>query len=126
MADPRRGRGIAGEAAAAALLRALGYDLVARNFRTQYGELDIVAVDGDCLVFCEVRSRVGRAAPAIDRALESVGPGKQMQLRKMAAEWFCLRASGAPRTRRTRFDVVAVALTASGRVLATEHVRDAF
>jgi putative endonuclease len=125
MADPRRARGIAGEDAAAAMLAALGYELIGRNFRTRYGEIDIVAIDGDCLVFCEVRARVGRPAVGIARALESVGPRKRLQLRKMAREWFSL--AGAPRrTRGTRFDVIAVALTASGRLVAAEHVRDAF
>jgi putative endonuclease len=126
MADPRRARGIAGEDAAAALLEDRGFVLVERNFRTRYGELDIVATDDDCLVFCEVRSRVGRGSAAITSALDSIGPGKRMQLRKMVGEWFRLSAVARPRTRWMRFDVVAVALTATGQVLATEHIRDAF
>lgn len=106
------------------MLAALGYDVISRNFRTQYGELDIVAVDGDCLVFCEVRARVGRPARGIAYALDSIGPGKQFQLRKMAREWFS-HGPKAPRpTSQARFDVVAVALSVSGRVLAAEHFRD--
>src|SRR5438067_5970792 len=112
-ADPRRARGIAGEDAAARMLSALGYELLVRNFRTRYGELDIVAVDGDCLVFCEVRTRLGR--DHLDAALESIGPGKRLQLRKMAKEWFRLSARERPRTRWTRFDAIAVALSADGR-----------
>src|SRR3954454_2235339 len=113
--DRRRARGAAGEEAAAEMLAALGYDIVERNFRTRYGELDIVAVDRNALVFCEVRSRVGNGAVA--HALESIGPGKQMQLRKMAREWFRLRSGDAPRTRSVRFDAVAVALTPNARIL---------
>ena len=124
MVDARRGRGSAGEHAAAHLLRSLGYTIVKRNFRTKYGELDIVAVDRDTLVFCEVRARVGRNAIAY--ALESIGPGKRMQLRKMAREWFRLSTAERPPTRATRFDAVAVALTRDGRVVSIEHVRDAF
>lgn len=126
MADPRRARGIAGEDAAARLFASLGYELIARNFRTRYGELDIVAVDRDCLVFCEVRSRVGRPAIATASARESIGPRKQLQLRKMAGEWFQLATGGGRRTRRTRFDVVAVALAIDGRVLAVDHLEGAF
>lgn len=126
MADPRRARGTAGEDAAADLLVAAGYELLNRNFRTRYGELDIVALDRDCLVFCEVRSRVGRPAAGIALALESVGPAKRLQLRKMAREWLRIGRSGRLRAAAMRFDVVAVALTVTGRVLATEHVRDAF
>jgi putative endonuclease len=122
--DPRRARGAAGEQAAVALLERLGFEIVERNFRTRYGELDVVAIEDEALVFCEVRTRVGRHAIAF--ALESVGPGKRMQLRKMASEWFRLSTAPRPPTRATRFDVVAVALAPDGRVQSLEHVRDAF
>jgi putative endonuclease len=124
MADPRRARGAAGEQAAVEFLRRRGYRIVERNFRTKYGELDIVAVDGEALVFCEVRARVG--ANAIAYALESVGPAKRLQLRKMASEWFRLRTAELPETKATRFDVVAVAMTGDGRPVSIEHVRGAF
>jgi putative endonuclease len=106
------------------MLAALGYRVVERNFRTRHGELDIVATDGECLVFCEVRSRVGRHA--IAQALESIGPGKRLQLRKMAREWFRLSSATRAHTRAVRFDAIAVSLAADGRLLALEHVRDAF
>ena len=108
------------------MLTALGYEVISRNFRTGYGELDIVALDSDCLVFCEVRARVGRPSTGIAYALDSIGPGKQFQLRKMAKEWFRLSAAERPRTSWTRFDAIAVALAADGRTLAVEHVREAF
>jgi putative endonuclease len=122
--DPRNARGAAGEQAATEMLRALGYEIVERNFRTRYGELDIVAADRGALVFCEVRSRVGR--DGIAWALQSIGPGKRMQLRKMAREWLRLSTADRPRTRSIRFDAVAVSIAPNGRVLAMEHVRDAF
>ena len=124
MVDPRNARGAAGEQAAAEMLSALGYEILERNFRTRYGELDIVAADRDALVFCEVRSRVGR--DGISWALRSIGPGKRLQLRKMAREWFRLRSGVHARRASVRFDAVAVAITPNGRVLAMEHVRDAF
>ena len=124
MADPRRARGATGEETAVGLLVAHGYAIIERNFRTKYGEIDIVAVDGGTLVFCEVRARVGR--DAIAYALESIGPGKRLQLRKMAREWFRLSTAPLPTTRTARFDAVAVAMTREGRVLSIEHVRDAF
>src|SRR3954447_2331273 len=115
MPDPRRARGSIGEQAAAEMLRALGYEIVERNFRTKYGELDIIAIDRKTLVFCEVRARVGRNAIAY--AFESIGPGKRMQLRKMAGEWFRLSTAEHPPTRATRFDAIAVAMTPDGRTL---------
>jgi putative endonuclease len=124
MPDPRRARGAVGEEAAAELLRSLGYQILERNFRTKYGELDIVAADRRTLVFCEVRARVGR--DAIAYALESIGPAKRMQLRKMAREWFRSSTADQPPTSATRFDAIAVAMTRDGRVVSIEHVRDAF
>ena len=124
MIDPRNARGAAGEQAAAEMLAALGYEIVERNFRTRYGELDIVAVDNETLVFCEVRSRVGR--DALEWALQSIAHTKRARVRKMAAEWFRLNTTRPRYTKGTRFDAVAVAITADGRALAIEHVRDAF
>lgn len=124
MADPRRARGAAGEQVATETLTALGYEIVERNFRTRYGELDIVAIDRDTLVFCEVRTRVGQ--DAIAYALESIGPAKRLQLQKMAREWFRLNPTPTRPTRSTRFDAIAVAVAPDGRVRSIEHVRDAF
>ena len=120
--DRRRRLGTAGEDAAASHLAARGFDIVERNFRTRYGELDIVAAGGGCLVFCEVKARLGRAATA--RALEAVGPAKRRRLRRMAGEWFRIRGGGGQAG--VRFDVIGVAVAADGTVLALEHVEDAF
>ena len=122
--DRRRRLGAAGEEAAARHLAALGLEIVDRNFRTRYGELDIVAAGGGCLVFCEVKARLGRAATA--RALEAVGPAKRQRLRRMAGEWFRARGDRAWGHPGTRFDAIGVALAADGTVLALEHVPDAF
>src|SRR5919199_5150265 len=85
--DPRRARGSLGERMAARHLADLGYAILDRNFRTRYGELDLVAASPDCLVFCEVKTRVagGRAGPAT--ALDAVGPAKRRQVRAIAREW---------------------------------------
>ena len=122
--DRRRRLGAAGEDAAARHLAALGYEIVERNFRTRHGELDIVATGHGCLVFCEVKARLGRAATT--RALEAVGPAKRQRLRRMAAEWFRLGARGAVGEPAVRFDAIGVALAADATVLALEHVENAF
>jgi putative endonuclease len=121
--DHRRTLGAAGEDAAARHLEQRGARIVERNFRTRYGELDIVAVDGDALVFCEVKARLGGTTA---RALEAVTPLKQLRLRKMAGEWFRSRPGGAARTRSVRFDAIGVVVSTGGRVLALEHLIDAF
>lgn len=63
--------GRAGERRGADFLRALGYEILKTNYKTPYGEADIVARDGDTYVFCEVKARLtdayGSAAEAVER-----------------------------------------------------------
>lgn len=108
-----------GEARAAEYLAAHGLTILARNVRAPAGEIDLVALDGETLVFCEIRTRRSRGQ---GRALESVTPAKQRQVVRVA-EWF-LAVRPALQTRPVRFDVVAIDVR--GDETAIEHVRDAF
>lgn len=122
--DPRRALGRLGEDLAADFLAGLGYRIVARNWRTRAGELDIVAQDGDWLVFVEVRARrAGRqgAPPALGTPEESVTPRKQLQLVSLAdAYLFAMPWQGS-----WRIDVIALELRADGSVARLNHLRDA-
>lgn len=126
--DPRRTRGSLGEQIAADHLRQAGYEIVDRNFRTRRGEIDLVAADAAAIVFCEVKTRVagGRSGPAL--ALDAIGPDKRRRLRMLATRWLRDRRAqiGAPSRRRLRFDAIGITLTPGGRLLALEHVEDAF
>jgi putative endonuclease len=64
MADSRRSTGEAGEAYVAGRLERESYTILQRNWRVRGGEIDIVALDGDELVFVEVRVRVGAEGDA--------------------------------------------------------------
>jgi putative endonuclease len=123
--NPRRTRGELGERIAAEHLEHRGYRIVARNFRTRYGELDLVAADDRALVFCEVKTRVagGRSGPA--GALDAIGPGKRKRVRSLATQWL---ASTAERPHRpdVRFDAIGVTITPAGELLALEHLEGAF
>jgi putative endonuclease len=123
--DTRRDRGALGERIAAEHLERRGYRIVARNYRTRAGELDLVAADERALVFCEVKTRVagGRSGPA--SALEAIGPNKRRQVRALATQWL---ASTTERPHRgdVRFDAIGVTLTARGELLALEHLEGAF
>ena len=116
--DGRRETGRRGEDVAAAYVAGLGYRLVVRNFRCRAGEIDLVALDGDTIVFVEVRSRTGsgRGTP-----LESVDGRKQAQVGRVAR--YFLAAHGW-HERSARFDVVGVRLDADPPTV--EHVRGAF
>jgi putative endonuclease len=98
----RLARGAAGEDLAAAWYEANGYELLARNWRCPDGELDLVAAQGETLVFCEVKAR---SSDAFGVPAEAVTATKQARLRRLATRW--LDASDR-RPRELRFDVAAV------------------
>ncbi len=95
----RAERGRAGEDAAVALLEAHGYRIVARNVRLPGGEIDVIARDGNVIVFVEVKAR---ATATYGSALHAVDARKRSTLRALAADWLQI---AAPRA-RARFDIV--------------------
>jgi putative endonuclease len=119
----RRNLGAAGERLAAEHLQRLGFQILERNFRTRWGELDLVAFDGRVMAFCEVKTR--RAPGSRGNALEAVSPRKQAQVRRMAGVWLAQRRN-RPRARQLRLDAIGVTLDPAGRLLALEHLEGAF
>jgi putative endonuclease len=119
----RQRLGTAGEDAAAEQLSRQGWKLIARNARTRYGELDLIALDGSTLVFAEVKTlRSGPASRSIE-ALAAIGPRKQRQVRRLARAW--LADADLPlRFSEIRFDAIGVAIGTGPP--AIEHVRAAF
>ena len=127
MTDERRDLGALGEQLARRHLVARGYDVLDANYRTRYGELDIVASDGACLVFCEVKTRRESPTAAAIGPLAAVGPRKRRRLRLMARQWLCNRAGdGARRPGGLRFDAIGITLAGDGRLVALDHLEDAF
>jgi putative endonuclease len=125
--DPRRGRGELGEQVARSHLAARGYELLDANFRTRFGELDIVARDGGCLVFCEVKTRVCRGAPGPFGPLVGVDARKRRQVRRLARQWLAERRETiGRRVPDLRFDAIGVLVAADGRLLSLEHLEAAF
>jgi putative endonuclease len=129
--DPRRALGAAGERLARAHLEARGLAVLDTNFRTRHGELDIVAADARCLVFCEVKTRVtarradGGAYSELG-PLAAIGPRKQRRLRLLAREWLAKRGAAAPWRPELRFDAVAIELDSSGQLVRLDHLEGAF
>ena len=125
--DLRRRHGELGERIAADHLEHRGYSILARNFRTRYGELDLVAADERALVFCEVKTRIAGRSGGPAGPLDAIGPRKRYRLRRMATQWLAETPGGSrPRRRDLRFDAIGVMLTPAGRLLALEHLEDAF
>jgi putative endonuclease len=125
--DPRRNRGVLGERLAERHLTAAGYRVVERNFRTRYGELDLVAADSGALVFCEVKTRTEGSRAGPPSPLEAIGRDKRRRLRLMASQWLAKRGGELrPAPALLRFDAIGVTLTPAGRLARIEHVEDAF
>jgi putative endonuclease len=121
--DPRRRLGQAGEDLALAHLERLGYDLVVRNHRTRWGEIDLVVHDGKVLVFVEVKTR--RASVSGRGPWEALHERKQIQVRRMAAA-FLAEVDERPRATELRFDAVGVVIDARGRLVRLDHLEAAF
>ena len=128
MTDPRRRLGARGEELAARHLEARGLEIVDRNFRTRFGELDLVARDTRALVFCEVKTRVARPSDAAAALgpFAAIGARKQRQVRAMAREWLASGALDGARPPEIRFDAIGVSFDACGRLIALEHLEAAF
>jgi putative endonuclease len=119
--DQRHALGVLGEELAARHLERLGYDVVARRHRTRFGELDLIAADGDVLVFVEVKAR--RAGPT--SPYDALGEAKQAQVRRMAAAYLHDERE-RPFFSGLRFDAIAVTVDGGGRLVALEHLEGAF
>ncbi|MFC1420460.1 YraN family protein [Streptacidiphilus cavernicola] len=107
-----------GEDAAARHLAAAGLTVLERNWRCRQGELDIVALDGDTLAVCEVKTRTehGFQAPS-----EAVDAAKAARLALLAARWLDERWQAPPPPGGVRIDLVSVVHTARGAA-RVEHL----
>lgn len=120
--EARQRLGKLGERLAAEHLVRLGYRILERNYRTRWGELDIVALDGGAIVFCEVKARqLRRPGPC---PFDSIGPDKRRRVRNMAISWLSERRH--PFAPRLRFDALGLTFDAAGRLVSLEHLQDAF
>ena len=104
--DMRRRLGNAGEQIAETMLKKKGYKILKRQYQIRFGEIDLIALDGDEVVFIEVKTRHASEGPFPE---ESVGE-KKLRRMEITAEHF-LKAQ-AFESRDYRFDVIAITLTA--------------
>jgi len=119
--EARRVLGRRGEDEAVRYLKARGYRILARGFRMLRGEVDIIARQGETIVFVEVRTR---RRTEFGSPLESVTGPKQDQVRKIALAFLQKNGLSEERT-ACRFDVLSV-VWSEGRGAALTHVENAF
>jgi putative endonuclease len=117
---PKKTLGQRGEAAAARYLCRRGYKILARGDRLAPGELDLVALDRDTIVFIEVKTRQSHAA---GHPAEAVDDRKQRRLTKLAVTF--LKRHGLLE-RPARFDVMAITWPVGKRRPTIEHLKNAF
>ncbi len=107
-----------GEDLALQTIKAMGYKKIIRNYRCPLGEIDLIAHDGETLVFLEIKTR---RTGSTDYAKEAVTPRKQHQISKVALAY--MKAAKCCDV-RARFDVVAVSLM--GGHPQVEVIKNAF
>ncbi len=119
-----------GEAIAEQFCILRGYEILARNAREGRGELDLVALDRDTVVFVEVKFRAGpngagQARGGNDRGgpLAAVTGKKRDDVARAATRWLAARgATGRP----VRFDVIGITWSSEESELRVQHVPNAF
>lgn len=112
-------KGHLGEEIAVRRLQHLGMRIVETNYRySKMGEIDIVALDGDTLVFCEVKLRENDEYGPPQAAIT---PGKQRKIRRLAEAYLFQRNI---HQHACRFDVVAIRM--GGNRTEIDYIRDAF
>lgn len=113
-----------GEAAAARYLKMHGYKIVARNFRSAHGEIDLVAENRDAIAFVEVKTRKDCAARFDDYGLpcEAVNAEKQRHILYTARIFI----EKHPTDKYIRFDVVEVYRGEDGKCTRVNHIESAF
>ena len=125
MTVARRRTGEIAEELVAQRLAAAGWEIVERNARTRYGELDIVARQGRTLVFIEVKGARAGTSFGPEKPILAIDFRKQRRVRRLATAWMSERRE-APRYDEIRFDAVGVTLDRAGRPLEVDYVKGAF
>ncbi len=120
MTRARKNLGDSGERVAALFLEQRGYRIIARNYRTRGGELDLIAEDADGLAFVEVRTRRGDALGAPE---ESLTVSKRRKLLATAQQF--LGANPQYGDCAWRIDFVAIQLDRAGRIERIQVIKGA-
>jgi putative endonuclease len=125
MTVARRRTGAIAEDFVAHRLAAAGWEIVERNARTRYGEIDIVARDGRTLVFIEVKGARQGTQFGPERPILSIDSRKQRRVRRLATAWMAERRDQPPYD-AIRFDAVGVTLDRTGLAVHVDYVKGAF
>jgi putative endonuclease len=110
--------GIKGETLAVKFLKGEGYKIITRNYKTSIGEIDIIAKDGDTIVFVEVKTR---SDEFFGQPFEAVNKRKKQKMKNLAL----LYLKKQKKEFHVRFDVLSIFYRDNGK-REIEHIKDAF
>ena len=125
MTESRRRTGQIAEDLVADRLLADDWEILERNARTRYGELDIIALDGRVMVFIEVKAARLETSFGPEKPILSIDFRKQRKVRRLGTAWMAERRD-LPPFDDIRFDAVGVTLDRAGRAVEVEHIKGAF
>lgn len=121
--DGRRALGRTGEDIALGHLRARGFSLLERNYRTRRGEIDLIAFDGYTLIFVEVKTQqLKQDAQVRPDPLAWLTTRQQKRRRLLAMAWLYDRAHSRPSARNIRFDAIGVLVDERDAEVSLEHL----
>lgn len=115
---PQKPPGQRGEALAAKFLQKQGFRVIERNFKTRFGELDIIAQKGDTIHFIEVKTRHGAYHGEPYEAVNYI----KIQHIKRAIHYYLLQK--ALTDRKLSLDVVSIILTHNGTIDTINHFQN--
>ncbi len=128
--DSRRALGTLGEDLAVAHFRRLGFVIVARNVRTRYGEIDLIAFDKRVLVFAEVKTRRAsnrrRGLCPEEQPLAWLKFSQRTRLKRLACAWLYENTAARPKAHTIRFDAIGVVVDGADRLLRLDHIEGAW
>jgi putative endonuclease len=128
--DQRPALGRRGEELAMGHLHRLGFSPLGRNERTRYGEIDLIAFDGETLIFVEVKTRrVNAQRQGIrpdQQPLVWLRPRQRARLRRLAASWLHEEKHIRPTAHTIRFDAIGVILDTRDRLVRLDHIEGAW
>jgi putative endonuclease len=129
--DHRRALGRLGEELAVAHLYRLGYALLERNARTRYGEIDVIAFNGEALIFVEVKTRRISGNPRKrhgpeEQPLAGLRWRQRTRLRRLATAWLYDEAHVRPAAHTIRFDAIGVTVDTKDALVRLDHVEGAW
>jgi putative endonuclease len=125
MTVARRRTGEIAEELVARRLATAGWEVIERNARTRYGEIDIVARHGRALVFVEVKGARAGTSFGPEKPILSIDLRKQRRVRRLATAWMSERRDQTPYD-EIRFDAVGVTLDRTDKAIDVDYVKGAF